>query len=336
MPLSSCPVCGGRSFKAAVSAAAVQREIRERDDFVYSRLRRRASPAELKDLTDFMHGAATPLVTCSTCSLLLRNEPQVEAADSYEEDPNDPDLMAHVYRRYVDFFRKKKDAMADRLPPGASVLEIGPHLGGFLQAAEEWNWSPIGLDIGKDTSEFTRRLGLTVRRERIEDTRVPASSADAIFIWNCFEQLAEPAPALEAAYRLLRPFGLLVLRIPNAAFYLEHRGSHEDWLAWNNLLGFPYLYGYTDRTLNRIAAEHGFEPVRGFNSELLTMPFPDLASAVAAEQKSTSEAVARHSSRTTSERGKFTGPWIEVIYRKMSEVQRRRPRLDLRFLERAA
>ena len=169
-----------------VAAPSVQRENEERNDFVFSRLRRRGSREELKDLTDFMHGDAVPILACSRCGLLIRGEDAVLATASYEEDPNDPGLMAQVYPRYVEFFRNKREAFADRLPPHASVIELGSHLGGFLQAAEEWNWHPVGLDIGKDTAEFARRRGLTVRRETIEDTRVPAGSADAVFIWNCF------------------------------------------------------------------------------------------------------------------------------------------------------
>jgi hypothetical protein len=320
----------------AVAAPAVQSENDERHDFVFSRLRRRASREELKDLTDFMHGDAVPIDVCTRCSLLVRGESQVLATASYEEDPNDPDLMAQVYPRYVEFFRNKREALAERLPPHASAIELGSHLGGFLQAAEEWNWRPVGLDIGRDTSEFARKRGLTVRRDTIEDTRVPAGTADAVFIWNCFEQLADPKPTLKAAYLLLKPFGLLIVRVPNAAFYLEYRATHRDWLAWNNLLGFPYLYGYSPEPLDHLVTQHGFEPVRGFNSELLTMPFADMSSALTAEQRAVSEAVADLSSSVTSERGALSGPWIEIIYRKKSEVQRRRSCIDLRFLERAA
>jgi SAM-dependent methyltransferase len=236
----------------------------------------------------------------------------------------------------VEFFRNKEAAFRDRLRPRASVIELGSHLGGFLQVAEEWDWRPVGLDIGKDTSDFARRRGLTVRRETIEDTKLGYATADAVFIWNCFEQLADARPTLEAAYRLLRPHGLLVLRVPNARFYLDHRGRNEDWLAWNNLLGFPYLHGYTDESLNRLVSSHGFEPVRGFNSELLTTPFAELTQPLAAEQRAVSEAVAHDSSEKTRIHDSLTGPWIEVIYRKQREVKRWRPRIDLHFLERSA
>lgn len=336
MPLSSCPACGGGSFMAAVSAAALAREVEQRNHFVHARLQRKATRAELKDLTDFMHDGPARLVTCLRCGLLVRHEEDVRANASYEEDPNDPDLMSHVYPRYVEAFRNKSEAYKDRLRPGASVIELGSHLGAFLQTGEEWNWRPVGLDIGYDTSEFARRLGLTVRRETIEDTRIAAGTADAVFIWNCFEQLGDPATTLKAAWRLLVRHGLLVLRVPNGSFYLERRRSDDGSLEWNNLLAFPYLHGYTTETLNRAVTRHGFEPVRGFNSELITMPFPDPSSAVTQEQIGNSQRVAEWSSRTTAERGTLTGPWIEVIYRKRDEVQRCEPKLDLRFLERAS
>jgi SAM-dependent methyltransferase len=328
-------VCGGGSWRRTVSAAALHWETEARSRFIFSRLRRKASPEELKDLTDFMHDGPAALMSCAGCGLLMRDAVEVRSTASYEEDPNDTDLMTQVYPRYVGAFRNKADVLRDRLQPRASVVEVGSHLGAFLQVAEEWNWRPAGLDVGWDTSQFAKRQGLTVRRETLEDTKLRSGSSDAVFIWNCFEQLGDPASALRAAWRLLRPAGLLILRVPSAAFYLQHRERQPAWLAWNNLLGFPYLHGYDARTLNRIAVRNGFEPVRGFNSELITLPFADPSAAVTEEQKSNSDAVAAWSLER-AKAGLLAGPWIEVIYRKREEVQRTHPRLDCRFLERAA
>lgn len=317
---------------AAVSTAAVEREVSQRNQYVDSWLRRKPEAAEAKDLTDFMHGAPAPLFRCSGCGLIVRGEAEVRATGSYEEDHNDPNLMQHLLPRYVEAFRNKAEAYRDRLHPGASVVEIGSHLGGFLQAAEEWNWRATGLDIGRDTSAFVQRRGLTVRRETVEDTRLAARSASAVFVWNCFEQLADPATMLQSSWRLLDRHGLLVLRVPNALFYFE---GDADSLAWNNMLGFPYLYGYTADCLNRLVVQYGFEPVRGYNSELVTMPIADLSTNTQSQQIAVSDRVSRWSTRTTAERRVLTGPWIEVIYRKREQVERRRPSIDLQFLERA-
>ena len=54
MSLSSCPACGGQTFTTAVPAAALRREVEYRDEFIGSRLRHKASHAELKDLDLFI------------------------------------------------------------------------------------------------------------------------------------------------------------------------------------------------------------------------------------------------------------------------------------------
>ena len=145
----------------------------------------------------------------------------------------------------------------------------------------------------------------------------------------------QPGPALIHARRLLQSGGLLVLRVPNLRFYLERRND-KDSLVWNNLLGFPYLYGYTAESLNHLVKQFGFEPVRGYNSELVTMPFPDPSTRVTREQIANSRRVAEWSSQTTATSGSLTGPWIELIYRRMPEAQRNEPKISLDFLERAA
>ena len=335
-------------FRRAVDAHTMRGEIQLRQDFVRSRLLRRAAQAELKDLLDFMHGFPAPLLECAGCGLLARAEADVRNASSYEEDTNDPDILAQIYPRYVQAFRNKAAAYRDRLRPHAGVLEVGSHIGAFLQTAEEWNWTPLGLDVGRDTTGFIRSRGLPVRRETLEDAHLPAGAFDGVFVWNCFEQIGDPAPELATVRRVLKDHGLLIVRVPNA---LPYRLLHGDvsLLAWNNLLGFPYLYGYTIENLNRLMARHGFEYVRGFNSELVTTPFADVTSKLRNEQKRISRRAAEWSTQTSADANTLTGPWIEAIYRRMSErdwLRSNRSRLeasrvpaskiDRRFLPRAA
>ena len=313
--MHTCPVCGAVLQQPAASAAEICREFLAQRDFVLSRFLSSPAPEELKDLTDFMHDAPSPLVRCAVCGLLARAEPDLEDADSYEEDPNDPGVMAQVYPRYVQAFRNKEAAYRGLLRPRADVVELGPHLGGFLQAAEEWDWRPTGVDVGVDTSEFAHRQGLKVIRGTLDDSGLRGTSQDAVFVWNCFEQLPDPMETLMGIRKVLKPGGLLIARVPNAAFYSAFRGRARMALAYNNLLGFPYLYGYSIETLNRLMARAGFEYLEGYNSELVTTPFADLTRAVEKEQREVSRAVAQWSSRTSRRLVTLTAPWIEGVYR---------------------
>jgi SAM-dependent methyltransferase len=151
----------------------------------------------------------------------------------------------------------------------------------------------------------------------IEDASIAPRTYDAVFVWNCFEQIPDPARTLRVIRQVLRPYGTLVTRVRNADFYRKRKGQTANALAWNNLLRFPYLFRYS---------EWGFEYVTGFNSELVTMPFPDLSTMLAARSVAAS-------ARTHQ----LTGPWIEIVYRMVREpVSGSRACVEHQFLSRAA
>jgi hypothetical protein len=112
------------------------------------------------DLTRFMHGDDAHLLRCRVCGTLFRDE---QSQANYRDDLYDSALMGHLYPEYLRAFQQKKRQYQSILRQGAEVLEIGSHLGAFLQTAEEWGWRPIGLDIGDSTRGFARYHGLTAR-----------------------------------------------------------------------------------------------------------------------------------------------------------------------------
>ncbi|MBX5497124.1 MAG: methyltransferase domain-containing protein, partial [Bryobacteraceae bacterium] len=217
---------------------------------------------------------------------------------------------------------EKLQAYQTFLPPKADVLEICCHVGAFLQAAEERGWRPYGVDIGKDITNFIKAHGCSVRRAILEEASLHGRRFDAVFIWNCFEQLPDPLTTLLHARRALKRHGLLVIRVPNALFYISFRRSRDAAirraLGYNNLLGFPYLTGHTGSTLNLLLARAGFLPVQGFNSELITMPFPDLDRRIIEERDAATKLLAHGLVHTPTSTGAMAGPWIEVIYRMAS------------------
>jgi SAM-dependent methyltransferase len=253
--------------------------------------------------------------------VLVRAEEKSLAQESYAEDPYDYDLVDELYPRYLEAFHRKRKSYADILRPGADVIEVGSHFGAFLQAASEWNWNPVGFDIGRETSTYVRRRGFKVIPELLEDARLASGSTEAVFIWNCFEQIPEPVPALASAHQALRSGGLLVVRVPNAAFYLNP-GRHLNRvhaLAYNNLLGFPYLYGYNEFGLDRLIEPQGFERLAGFNSELITMPFPAITPRIEQEQRSVRQNLRNKGALGSQKATSLVGPWIEAVYRKVND-----------------
>lgn len=299
-----------------------------RSQFVFDRVEKTPKPEERKDLTSFAHGAPAELVDCPDCHILVRHERETEPIGAYAADDYDPDVMNRLLPRYVEAFRAREQPYRTLLEAGARVLEIGPHLGAFLQVAREWDWKPEGVDIGKDTTRFIRSQGFTIHNQVLEKCQFPRDAFDAVFIWNCFEQLPDAHATLAEAHRVLKPDGVLVLRTPNALFYrvCQQRlkespgGDLALWivraLGYNNLLAFPYLYGYDSDALVGMARGHRFRCEAALNSELITLPFPHLENWVIEENRAAFALVRGWSElERMEEKGKLSGPWIEMIFR---------------------
>jgi SAM-dependent methyltransferase len=306
----------------------LEEECRIRESFVKERLNRRAHPEELKDLTDFFHNERADLLQCQTCTLLLRQAQETPPADEYSVDEYNAQLMERLYPRYVQAFRAKEKDYRGLLPVSAKVLEVGSHYGAFLQTAAEWGWRAEGVDVGKDTSRFAKSKGFMVHVAALDEVPFPSKVFDAVFIWNCFEQIENPQATLKAARGILKPGGLLVVRTPNGLFYslcrklLEDPGLYDgaktfllDVLGYNNLLGFPYLYGHNRATLERLIEPFRFRFSRILNSELLTLPLPENVPWVKAEERTiNTEMRLLANSIIADGAGTATGPWIEVQF----------------------
>ena len=328
--MSSCPVCASTDFSTLVSSADLETECRLRERFINKRLSRPASQSELKDLTDFFHQAKAEILTCVGCQLLVRNELECPPARAYSAEEYDPAVMEELYPRYRDAFRAKEKPYRALLPEGSNILEIGSHYGAFLQTAQEWGWTASGVDVGEDTSRFARSKGFRVYTSELQDCGFPGHSFDSVFIWNCFEQIENPTPTLTEAWRILKPGGLLTVRTPNGLFYSLCRtllsdpnlkvGATEfliEAMGYNNLLGFPYLYGHSRATLERLIQSFGFRPEGMLNSELITLPLPENPEWVEQEEHAINNEVKMLARSVLSGgRHELLGPWIEVWFRR--------------------
>jgi len=230
--------------------------MRLRERFFRERIDGRIDEAEKKDSADPTRGGTAEILLCRVCDILVRRDAN---ATPWQDDAYAPFAMERMLRAHIRAFRRKAARYRRLLPPGARVVEVGSYVGGFLHVATEWGWNAIGADVGRDTSHFARAHGYITREEPLEKCGLDAQSFDGVFIWNCFEQIADLKSLLAEVHRILKPNGLLVVRVPNAHFY---RSTHDlTLLGHSNLLGFPHLYGFTVRSLNALVQQCGFTAV---------------------------------------------------------------------------
>ena len=278
LELTACPVCGSNDTEELADADAVRAEVESLWQFHTRRLHPRTPPEHLTDRVAFSQRPPLRVVACRTCGLVYRNprERAHELASVYEGEAPDDDVLASLFETQLDAYRAQARRLHDVLGRRGSGIEVGSYVGGFLAAAREQRLEFEGLDVNERASVFARKKGFRVTIGDLESWS-DRRTVDAVAIWNCFDQLADPRRAAIIASTLLRPGGVIAIRVPNGGFYAALRARRAGalapvataMLAHNNLLGFPYRHGFTVGALERLLVATGFEVVSTYGDTLV-------------------------------------------------------------------
>ena len=246
-------------------------------EYHQKRLKPETPPARLVDRVAFSEPPPFRLVRCNECGLLYRNpvERPHELTEIYARNASAPNVLRALHDTQLPAARVQARELRQALGRGGSGLEVGSYVGAFLDAAREEGLQVQGLDVNADVNAFARSMGFTVHDGELT-TFATDQTFDTVAIWNTFDQLADPRGALHAASKLLRDRGILAVRVPNGGFYAAvhraftkgnrvSRAAARAILAQNNLLTFPYRWGFTPESLTRLLSETGFsvQRVRG-------------------------------------------------------------------------
>jgi SAM-dependent methyltransferase len=262
---SHCIVCGHADAEVVADEEDMRREVEALWAFHEKRLRAGTPVNRLRDRVAFSQDPPWRLVACRECGLLYRNpaERAFEVQSIYERDSPARELLQALHDTQRASYKAQAERLAWYASDAASVLEVGSYVGAFLSAARDQELNAAGIDINPAVNAFTRSLGFSVQDGELHTADV--KRVDAIAIWNTFDQLAEPRGAVLAAYERLRPQGVLAIRVPNGEFYRNERArgtpASTRVLAHNNLLTFPYRWGFTPKSLQWLLDSAGFQVV---------------------------------------------------------------------------
>jgi hypothetical protein len=265
--LTACAVCGSSDEEEIATAEAMRAEVETLWEFHGRRLREEIPSEHLMDRVAFSQHAPLRLVRCRECGLVYRNpiERASELAAAYEDEAPAPEVLQALHETQRVSYATQAERLTRVFGRRGSGVEVGSYVGAFLAASRDAGWQFSGADVSGPTNAFTRSLGFDVHDGPLEslpdDRRV-----DAVAIWNCLDQLADPAGTIAAAAARLAPHGMLAIRVPNGACYAAMRPRLDgplaavarEWLAHNNLLGFPYRFGFTPTSLSRLVERLGF------------------------------------------------------------------------------
>jgi 2-polyprenyl-3-methyl-5-hydroxy-6-metoxy-1,4-benzoquinol methylase len=111
------------------------------------------------------------------------------------------------------------------------LLDVGCGAGAFLERMQSFGWTVTGLDYAADVARrVEQRTGIKVHAGTLPHADLAPQSFDAVTMWHVLEHVPHPRQLVEAAAKLLRPGGLLVIEVPNieSRTFAEFR---EHWFG---------------------------------------------------------------------------------------------------------
>ena len=158
--------------------------------------------------------------------------------------------------------RKTSARMIEKVLPYASAgnwLDVGFGNGSLLFTAQEYGFTPIGIDLRVDSVRRLAALGYEAHCQDLAGLVLNTECA-VISMADVLEHVPYPKTVLPAAHRLLAATGVLFISMPNT--------ENMVWQALDQQNANPYwgemehYHNFSRTRLFALLREFGFEPVR--------------------------------------------------------------------------
>jgi len=200
-------------------------------------------------------------VECKNCGVIFQNprlsSDEMEKHYNLHKIYNTKAAAKGVKKALYEFgLRKRADVIIRRIKSGR-LLDIGCGTGSFIRyLRDNSTFEVYGTEINEKTiSELKEKHELDVRFGNLCEINFSEDFFDAITLWDVIEHLPNPQRTLNEIKRILKPEGILVIRVPN--------GNSLDFKIfgkyWAGLDAPRHYYVFTRETLRRLLNEVGFE-----------------------------------------------------------------------------
>jgi ubiquinone/menaquinone biosynthesis C-methylase UbiE len=181
---------------------------------------------------------------------------------------------AALTQKSLDRYRQLAQRAAERVPPGANILEVAPGPGYFaIELAKLGDYRITGLDISKTFVEIARanaakaNVEVDFRHGNASEMPFPDASSDFLVCCAAFKNFTQPLRALEEMHRVLRPGGqalIVDLRKDASRESINQAVDAMNVGAWNALI--------TRLTFQHMLLKRAYTR-RGFESLISQTPF---------------------------------------------------------------
>ena len=152
--------------------------------------------------------------------------------------------------------KRRLDQLKQLCPQKGRMLDVGCGLGHFLELARRDGWEALGTEVSEVAARKAgARLGVDIVLGELGDVAVPPDSLEAVCFWDTLEHMTNPRQQLAAAYRMLKPRGVIAVSTPNVAGF-KARLQRRRWKHFAPASGHIMHFG--PRTLSQLLTQVGF------------------------------------------------------------------------------
>lgn len=215
---------------------------------------------------------ALGVIRCINCNLIyvnprLKNPEEVYWGDAEKYFKEARLIFEGKATHHRDINYLEDLALIYRYKPAGKFLDVGTNMGFFLNQAKKWKgWDLYGVEPSPSLSEMARKyFGLNIRTSFLEDAAFEKDFFDIVTMTDVFEHIANPGKILGEARRILKPDGLLFIKVPNGLFNLfkfmaakiAGRLRHYDIFD-----SYEHVIHYSGSTLKKMLKKNGFRLIR--------------------------------------------------------------------------
>lgn len=173
-----------------------------------------------------------------------------EEKSSHHRDPNYNDDLKLIFK----------------YKPSGNLLDVGTNMGFFLRNARNRKWNLFGVEPSPSLSEMARKyFGLNVKTAFLENAGFKDNFFDIVTMSDVFEHFLQPGKVLTEVHKILKPDGILFIKIPNGLFNLFkfHLARITRRLKNFDIFdSYEHVVHYSHKTLRKMLRKYGFKIIK--------------------------------------------------------------------------
>lgn len=195
------------------------------------------------------------IVRCQDCTLVfVKERPTPQELTAFYSKANDMAYQDNNLECLNFYYQTLRKLIEERHPAPGRLLDVGCSGGWFLDTMQSWDC--YGSEINPTDAETAhQKHGDHIFEGFFEDYPNKPGFFDVITLQDVFDHFAEPVAALEKCYLLLKPGGLIVIKVHNiSCWYAKLTGS-----GFYAIIPPGHLFYYDKNTLYRVLKDTGFQ-----------------------------------------------------------------------------